>query len=160
MKAILKQVLSLILPVTVLIIVPAIIEKHPVIATGVQFIVGGLLLLAGLFVMFQTIASFAFFGKGTLAPWSPPTHLVVEGMYRYVRNPMILGVVIVLLGEAVTLQSIAIFIWALVVFWINTLYFLLSEEPGLEKRFGEEYRAYKRNVPRWLPRLKPWDGKQ
>ncbi len=77
-------------------------------------------------------------------------------MYAYVRNPMILGVIIVLLGESLVISSWSIFAWAILVFLINTVYFIFSEEPGLQKRFGEEYREYKRNVPRWIPRSKPW----
>lgn len=157
MKNVLRHLVSLILPITVLIVVPALVEKHPVVAAGLQLILGVLLLTAGLYTVFRTIANFATIGRGTLAPWSPPQHLVVKGMYRYVRNPMILGVIIVLLGEAVMFRSWAILIWAVLVFVINTVYFMLSEEPGLEKRFGEEYRDYKRNVPRWIPRLKPWE---
>jgi protein-S-isoprenylcysteine O-methyltransferase Ste14 len=153
----LKHIASLILPVTVLIIVPALIEPRPVLASGLQLIAGILLLLLGLLIMVMTIASFATIGKGTLAPWSPTQHLVVSGMYAYVRNPMILGVIIVLLGEALALSSWPIFAEAVLVFLINTVYFIYSEEPGLEKRFGEEYRMYEQHVPRWLPRRTPWE---
>ncbi len=156
MKYALQNVVSLILPITVLIIVPALIDPHPVAARGWQLFAGILLLLIGLSLMAMTIAGFVRIGKGTLAPWSPPQHLVVQGMYAYVRNPMILGLIIVLLGEALTLSSWAIFLYDVVVYIINMLYFILSEEPGLEKRFGEEYREYKRSVPRWLPRRTAW----
>ncbi len=152
----LKHLASLILPVTVLIIVPALIEPRPAVASGLQLAGGILLLLIGLFLMALTIGSFATRGRGTLAPWSPPQHLVVHGLYAYVRNPMILGVIVVLLGEALTLNSWPIFTWSVLAFLINTVYFIFSEEPGLEKRFGEEYREYKRHVPRWLPRRSPW----
>lgn len=155
-----KYLGSLILPVTVLIVVPALIEPHPVLASGLQLAAGALLLLVGLLTMGMTIAGFASIGKGTLVPWSPPQHLVVQGMYAYVRNPMILGVIVVLLGEALTFRSWPIFIEAVIVFVMNTVYFIFSEEPGLEKRFGDEYRAYKRNVPRWLPRRTPWRPEQ
>ena len=70
---------------------------------------------------------------------------------------MITGVVAVLLGEAALLGSAALLVWAAVVFAINAVYFPLSEEPGLEQRFGDEYRDYAANVPRWLPRLSPWE---
>lgn len=156
MKTALQHALSLLLPLTVLIVVPWLIEPHPALASGVPLMGGMILLLAGLLVVARTIGSFAITGKGTLAPWSPPRHLVIHGMYAYVRNPMILGVITVLLGEAVIFRSWSILIWAAFVFFINTVYFMFSEEPGLEKRFGEEYRQYKRNVPRWLPRRTPW----
>ena len=156
LKDILKHLVSLVLPFTVLIIVPALIEPQRAFASRLQLAAGVLLLLVGLFLLVVTIASFVTIGKGTLAPWSPTQHLVVSGMYTYVRNPMILGVIVVLLGEALALRSWPIFVWAVFVYVINTIYFMFSEEPGLEKRFGEEYRAYKRNVPRWLPRCTPW----
>lgn len=156
MKYVLQHLASLLLPITVLVIVPALIEPRWLVAAGLQLVGGILLLLLGLTLMAMTIASFARLGRGTLAPWSPPRHLVVQGLYAHVRNPMILGVMLVLVGEAVTFRSWPILIWAAGVFLINTLYFMFSEEPGLEKRFGEEYRAYKRNVPRWLPRRTPW----
>jgi len=91
-----------------------------------------------------------------LAPWSPTRKLVTNGIYAYVRNPMILGVFIVLIGESLTFHSINIFAWALVFFIINSIYFIVSEEPGLANRFGREYLEYKQNVPRWIPRLNPW----
>ena len=163
MKVILRQLFSLILPVTVLIIVPLTIERHMVIATGIRLFAGLGVMLLGLLVMAQTILTFIRIGKGTLAPWSPTRRLVVGGMYAYVRNPMILGVIMVLIGEAIVFSSRSILLWAIVVFAINTVYFIFSEEPGLEKRFGAEYTEYKKNVPRWIPRLEPWkpvDGDQ
>ncbi len=156
MKLLLRHLVSLILPMTVLIIVPALIEPRRVVASGLELASGILLLLIGICIMAFTIGSFATRGRGTLAPWSPPLHLVVHGTYAYVRNPMILGVIIVLFGEALMFRSWPIFIWAVLAFFVNTVYFIFSEEPGLEKRFGEEYRQYKRNVPRWLPRRTPW----
>jgi protein-S-isoprenylcysteine O-methyltransferase Ste14 len=122
--------------------VPELIEGRPVLASGAQLIVGAIVVLAGLFVMAQTILMFGRIGKGTLAPWSPPRNFVASGMYAHVRNPMILGVITALVGEVLMLSSLAILIWALLVFIVNTIYFKFSEEPGLEKRFGDEYREY------------------
>ncbi|HTP03078.1 MAG TPA: isoprenylcysteine carboxylmethyltransferase family protein [Anaerolineales bacterium] len=156
MKYILQHLVSFLLPITVLIVIPLLIEPHWTMASGLQLIAGLGILLAGLFVVGQTILTFIRIGKGTLAPWSPTRKLVVGGMYGYVRNPMILGVITVLLGEALAFSSIPILSWAIFVFLINTLYFIVSEEPGLEDRFGEEYREYKKNVPRWIPRRRPW----
>lgn len=156
MKDMLKQMVSLILPVTVLILVPLWIEQHIVRAAWPQFLIGLVILLLGLFVMGETILTFIQIGKGTLAPWSPTRKLITGGMYAYVRNPMIMGVITVLIGEAIAIASLPILIWAILVFVINTAYFIWSEEPGLEKRFGAEYVEYKKNVPRWLPRLRPW----
>jgi hypothetical protein len=78
------------------------------------------------------------------------------GLYRRVRNPMITAVLAVLLGEAALFGSPALLTWAALVLGINWMYFVLHEEPGLERRFGDEYRAYRRNVPRWIPRRTPW----
>jgi protein-S-isoprenylcysteine O-methyltransferase Ste14 len=108
--------------------------------------------------MVATIRLFGTVGQGTLAPWEPPQHLVVRGVYRHVRNPMISGVLFVLLGESLLTASLPLFRWFVVFALINAIYIPLVEEPGLVKRFGDEYRTYKRNVPRWIPRLTPWEN--
>lgn len=114
----------------------------------------------GLALMGTTIRLFATRGEGTLAPWDPTQKLVVEGIYRRVRNPMITGVALVLLGEGVALGSSPILTWALLFFLGNAIYMPLSEEPGLERRFGDDYREYCRHVPRWIPRLRAWDPRE
>lgn len=86
----------------------------------------------------------------------PTQRLVVQGVYRHVRNPMISGVMAILLGEVVLAASLPLACWFLVFVAGNALYIPLAEEPGLAKRFGDDYEAYRRNVPRWIPRLKPW----
>ena len=101
--------------------------------------------------MALTIFRFITIGKGTLAPWFPTGKLVVTGLYKYVRNPMIIGVLMVLPGEAIAVLSLSILLWMFIFFLINHLFFLLYEEPNLEKRFGEEYSSYKKRVPRWIP---------
>lgn len=97
-------------------------------------------------------------GSGTLAPWDPKTRLVVRGPYRCVRNPMISGVLFVLLGEAALVGSVPLLIWFGAVLAVNAIYLPLVEEPGLSRRFGEDYEAYRAHVPRWLPRVRPWDS--
>jgi len=154
----LKQIISFILPVTVLIIVPINIESNWSILFGWNLIFGFILIIAGLTIMVLTISTFIQIGKGTLAPWSPTKQLVVVGLYRYVRNPMILGVFTVLLGETTCIWSVALLQWSAAFFVINTIYFILYEEPGLENRFGEDYLNYKKQVPRWIPRLIPFDS--
>ena len=119
-------------------------------------LLGAGLIATGLALVGWTVSLFAREGRGTLAPWDPTTRLVVEGPYRHVRNPMISGVLSILLGEAVLFGSVALLAWFAVVFAVNALYFPLVEEPGLERRFGEEYRTYRAHVRRWLPRLRPW----
>ena len=115
-----------------------------------------LLLLVGLSFLAWTISLFFRRGRGTLAPWDPPKHLVIAGPYRFVRNPMITGVVTTLAGEALLFESVSIGIWALVFFAVSALHFPLVEEPGLRHRFGEAYAQYCANVPRWFPRFTPW----
>ncbi len=156
MVNILKQIFSFILPITVLVIVPVWIEKNWMININFFLFAGSMLVLIGLMIMAVCISSFIRIGRGTLAPWSPTKKLVVRGLYRYVRNPMILGVLIVLLGEALALKSQNILIWAASFFVINTIYFIVYEEPDLEDRFGDEYREYKKHVSRWLPRRTPY----
>lgn len=101
---------------------------------------------------------FAGEGSGTLAPWDPPRVLVVRGPYRYVRNPMITGVIAVVLGEALVLRSLPVFAWTLIFVATNLVYIPLVEEPGLERRFGDSYRRYCAHVPRIVPRTTPWAG--
>jgi protein-S-isoprenylcysteine O-methyltransferase Ste14 len=117
---------------------------------------GLVLIAAGFGLWLWTVRLFARVGKGTLAPWDPPGGLVVEGPYRHVRNPMIAAVLAVLAGEAALFGSSPLLIWFGGFFVLNFAVFQLYEEPGLERRFGEDYLAYKRNVPRWLPRRTPW----
>jgi protein-S-isoprenylcysteine O-methyltransferase Ste14 len=115
-----------------------------------------LLFVVGLVLFVTTVSLFAQIGRGTLAPWNPPQHLIVVGPYRHVRNPMISGVLFLLLAEALffgSLPILGLFAFGLV---LNSIYIPLVEEPGLERRFGEEYRRYKQHVPRWIPRLTPW----
>ena len=80
----------------------------------------------------------------------------MRGPYRHVRNPMITGVLLVLLGEAALLGSLGVLAWAAIFFAINAVWFRLVEEPGLVRRFGADYDEYSRNVPRWVPRGTPW----
>ena len=156
MKYLLKQIFSFILPVIVLIIVPLNIEKNILPHNTFALIAGLLLIFTGLYIMILTITKFVRIGKGTLAPWSPTGKLVIDGMYRYVRNPMIIGVLIVLTGESLAILSLNVFIWTLIFFIINNIWYIFYEEPDLEKKFGDEYRKYKKSVPRWIPRLKPY----
>ena len=120
--------------------------------------VGAVLIILGLALFGWCVSLFARVGQGTLAPWDPTRHLVAVGPYRFVRNPMIGGVALVLFGEALLWGSWALSIWACVFVCINHVYFVFLEEPGLQVRFGENYRVYKMHVPRWIPRPRPWLG--
>jgi protein-S-isoprenylcysteine O-methyltransferase Ste14 len=99
------------------------------------------------------IWEFARSGRGTLAPVDPPRELVVRGLYRYVRNPMYLGVTAIVLGEALVAQSRALLLYWAVWFLAANLFVQGYEEPTLRRRFGASYEAYARRVRRWLPRL-------
>lgn len=122
----------------------------------VPSITGVALVVAGMFMMWHTISLFFSVGNGTLAPWDPPRSLVVRGIYRHVRNPMISGVCCVLLGESLLFASTYMALWFALFALANLIYLPLVEEPKLKKRFGEDYEQYKRNVPRWFPRRSPW----
>ena len=161
----LRHLLSIaILPFTMAVLIPLWIARSwgtglalgPGVAElAIQFI--GLALLAlGLTFFSWSLRRFAVEGKGTLAPWDPPRELVVHGPYRYVRNPMISGVAMVVFGEAAILRSWPHVIWALIFTAINFIYIPLVEEPQLAARFGESYREYCRHVPRLFPRATPW----
>jgi len=119
------------------------------------WISGALLLISGVSVLGYTIILFEKIGKGTLAPWTEKEKLVIAGPYRYCRNPMITGVLFILSGETLLFHSTSILIWTGIFFVFNTLYFIIVEEPYLAERFGAEYREYKKNVPRWIPKLRP-----
>ena len=118
---------------------------------------GAIIGLGGLFLLIISIRFIIIYANTTVMPWVPSESLVVRGPYRYLRNPMILGVALVMVSEGLILASTGVLILALVFFVGNTLYFILSEEPKLEERFGEPYREYKANVHRWWPRLSPWE---
>jgi protein-S-isoprenylcysteine O-methyltransferase Ste14 len=121
-------------------------------------VIGAFCISLGLLLKVATIRLFVTVGKGTLAPWEPTQRLVVRGVYRHVRNPMISGVLFILLGESVLTASLPVFCWFLLFALINATYIPLLEEPGLVNRFGEDYLEYKRNVPRWIPRWTPWES--
>ena len=154
------------LPITVTVVIPSVIIlttrtvnvgwSLPTPISLLPLLVGITLIGLGLVLMVKTIALFAIVGQGTLAPWSATQRLVVQGVYRHVRNPMISGVFCILLGEAVCAGSRALLTWSGLFALINAIYIPLIEEAGLEQRFGSDYVVYKRNVPRWIPRRTPW----
>ena len=164
MKLSTRALLSLILPVTITFIIPALVilgfNNHLLAfdsaLSGALLILGTFLIVLGLGFVIYTNQAFFRIGKGTLAPWDPPKKLVVAGAYKYVRNPMISGVLMIVLGETFIFASIELFALFIMFFIVNHIYFVYSEEPGLIKRFGDDYILYKKNVPRWIPRLKPW----
>lgn len=120
--------------------------------TGIALVAAEVLLLVA------AIRLFVHHGEGTLAPWDPTQHLVVLGAYRHARDPMHVGVLLVLYGEGVLMGSLPILVFATAVVILHLFYIPLSEERGLEERLGEAYLEYKRHDPRWIPRIDPWDA--
>ena len=164
MKSLLWSIL--LLPGTALVFVPAALlsisfvffdepitfaENIIVRVASISFFVIGLLLAI------TTMRLFFRFGNGTPAPWNPPKTLVVKGPYRYMRNPMITGVLCILSGEALLFWSPVLFSWVFIFFIANMLYFPFVEEKKLLKRYGKDYEEYTKNVPRWIPRCTPWE---
>ena len=151
----------LILPFTMTVIVPYlcydgrhnIFPSHPLLKW-----IGAFVFIVGLILFLWTVYLFRHIGKGTLAPWTPTQKLVIKGPYRYCRNPMISGVFFMQLGETAFLNSRGIAVLAIAFLLVNTVYFILKEEPDLYKRFGNEYLQYKKHVPRWIPNLKPYNN--
>ncbi|MDJ0722527.1 MAG: isoprenylcysteine carboxylmethyltransferase family protein [Desulfobacterales bacterium] len=151
----------LILPGSVLVLVPAVILTftgvearfaEPTLAGIFFFWAGMACATVGVALAAWCTALFLRRGRGTPAPWDPPRVFVVAGPYRHVRNPMIIGVLLILAAEALLFRSWALAAWWAVFLAGNALYIPLVEEPGMVKRFGDDYRAYRARVPRWLPR--------
>ena len=148
-----------ILPVTVTGLIPLAV----VLATGAwrdavaaSIVPGAVLYAAGISMLIRTTGLFDRH-HGSLAPWNPPTELVVVGPYRYCRNPMITGIYTMLLGETAAFRSPWVGAWCATFVIGMTSHIVFQEEPLLRKRFGEPYDRYCRDVPRWLPRITPYE---
>lgn len=112
--------------------------------------IGFLFSLIGLVIVFDCITRFAVQGKGTLSPADPTKKLVIKGLYRFSRNPMYIGVLMILIGETIFFQPNNLWIYTLFIFCMFYLFVLLVEEPRLHRDFGEEYEQYCRKVRRWF----------
>jgi len=123
-------------------------------------LLGLFLLAAGAGALVGAFVRFVVEGLGTPAPVAPTEHLVVGGLYRYVRNPMYLAVVATILGQAMLLGQPVLVVWAALVTAAVASFVLLYEEPTLSRRYGAEYDEYREAVPRWLPRPRPWTKKE
>jgi protein-S-isoprenylcysteine O-methyltransferase Ste14 len=117
---------------------------------------GGLLIAAGAAVLVSAFARFAIEGVGTPAPVAPTEHLVVGGLYRHVRNPMYVAVAATIIGQAALLGRPGLLVYAAAFMAAVAAFVHGYEQPVLSERFGDEYEAYRRNVPAWWPRLRPW----
>ena len=107
--------------------------------------------LAGTVILLWSCWEFAFRGRGTPAPIDPPKILVAEGLYRFVRNPMYLGALLILLGHVLWFQSLRLLLYAAALTALFHLFVVFFEEPLLRRKFGECYKAYCQKVPRWIP---------
>jgi protein-S-isoprenylcysteine O-methyltransferase Ste14 len=156
----------LVFPVTVTLVVPALFvtpaHTRPNLGSPLNIglvIVGGLLITGGLGLWIWTVFLFDRIGKGTLGLgklMGEPVHLVVEGPYRHVRNPMISGVLAILLGEAAVAASGLLLLWFAIFLTLQEVAIRFWEEPHLAQRYGSEYLDYRQNVPRWIPRISAW----
>lgn len=129
---------------------------YPLLYGRAQQFLGGILIVLGASVLVHAFTRFAVEGLGTPAPVAPTTNLVVGGLYRHVRNPMYLAVLLVVIGQALVFGhgSLATYAVGLAVAFV--LFVRLYEEPTLASRFGRQYDEYRRAVPGWWPRLRPW----
>ena len=122
--------------------------EAPGLYLGVVLVASGIALLA------MCIWEFASRGRGTLSPVDPPKELVVQGLYRYVRNPMYLAVALIVLGEALLIASLNLLLYWAFFFGVVNLFVMGYEEPTLRRQFGESYERYVRDVRRWIPRFR------
>jgi protein-S-isoprenylcysteine O-methyltransferase Ste14 len=119
-------------------------------------VAGGMLIAGGVVVLVQAFVRFVDEGVGSPAPVAPPQRLVIGGLYRYVRNPMYLAVVSTIVGQALVLAQPVLLGYAVVVGAAMVGFVHGYEEPTLARQFGEQYQAYRRAVPAWWPRRRPW----
>lgn len=124
--------------------------RNPVHWTGLLAVLLGAILLG------TCIWEFARSGRGTLSPVDPPRDLIVQGLYRYVRNPMYLSVTLIVLGEALLAASPGLLVYWVVWFAATNLFVIAYEEPSLRRQFGSTYEHYTTAVRRWVPRLHPY----
>ncbi len=143
----------LLLPGTVAFAVPLLILTPDL--PGFRMWSGAPLLAAGGFLLLWCVRDFYVEGKGTLAPWSPPQHLVVSGLYRLSRNPMYVAVLLIVSGWATGFRSRTLTIYAVCVAIAFNLRVVFGEEPWLVRRYGDEWERYRARVPRWFGRYRP-----
>src|SRR5712692_1024057 len=146
---------TILVPGTVTVLVPYLLltsgfQLFPV-EIGALRILGLPPILLGAVTYLWCAWDFTFVGRGTPAPIDPPKELVVRGLYRYLRNPMYVGILSILLGEALLFASWRLFEYTAVAFSFFFLLVVLYEEPMLRQKFGESYRKYCKRVPRWIP---------
>ena len=151
-------IFTVVAPGTITVYLPHVLLSSPTapppLPIGLLRSLGFIPLVLGAAIYFRCAWDFAFAGRGTPAPIDPPKELVVRGLYRYVRNPMYVGVLTVLLGEVLSFASIGLLAYAGVVFLGFHLFVVFYEEPALQRKFGESYQRYCESVPRWRARMR------
>jgi protein-S-isoprenylcysteine O-methyltransferase Ste14 len=130
--------------------------REPVPYWAPMRVLGAILLLAGLIVLVQAFVRFVVEGLGTPAPIAAPQRLVVGGLYRYVRNPMYVAILAAIVGQALLLGQLGVLLYPAAFWLISAAFVRWYDEPTLTRRFGADYEAYRRAVPAWWPRLRPW----
>lgn len=149
-------------PCTVAGLIPWLITHWHFQPTGfrhdVNRVVGVFFMALGLVPLVESFVRFAVKGLGTPSPLLPARRLVVSGFYRHVRNPMYVGVVSIILGQAFVFADLRLLAYAALVWFFMHLFVVAYEEPRLHHTFGTEYDNFRAHVPRWLPRLKPWNS--
>jgi protein-S-isoprenylcysteine O-methyltransferase Ste14 len=132
--------------------------QPPFLGLSLFRVAGAALIALGTPALLDSFARFALQGLGTPAPVFPTRHLVVTGLYRCVRNPMYVGVVSVIAGQGLLLGNARVLGYGALVWLAFSLFVIGYEEPTLRRTFGAEYERFCANVPRWIPRLRPWPG--
>jgi protein-S-isoprenylcysteine O-methyltransferase Ste14 len=122
------------------------------------FLPGSFIMLIGASLLMSCVRDFYVAGKGTLAPWDPPKNLVVVGLYRYLRNPMYVGVLTLVAGWTLLFESPLLLLYEIILAVGFHIWVLKYEEPKLESLFGNDWLRYSAAVRRWIPCRKPWNG--
>jgi len=151
-------IFSILVPGTWIVLVPYLfmasnLELYPLDIGPFRFL-GLIPIVGGITIYLWCAWGFTSLGKGTPAPIAPPRNLVIKGLYRYVRNPQYVGVVLILFGEALLFESTTLFVYAVLGFAIFHATVVFYEEPTLRRKFTDSYKLYCDSVPRWIPRLK------
>ncbi len=156
-----SAVFFLVAPGTVVVLIPWLLTgwqvRDPVRYWAPMRVLGVILLVAGLIVLVQAFVRFVVEGLGTPAPIAAPERLVVGGLYRYVRNPMYVAVLAAIVGQGLLLGQLGLLLYAAALWLVSAAFVRWYEEPTLTRRFGADYEAYRRAVPAWWPRLRPWE---
>ena len=131
--------------------------REPLLYWAPVRVLGGVLLVAGVIALVRAFVRFVVEGLGTPAPVAAPERLVVGGAYRHVRNPMYVAVLTTIVGQSLLLGRLGLLLYAGVTWLVVAAFVRFYEEPTLARRFGADYETYRRAVPAWWPRLRPWE---